>query len=310
MAAILITGVCLLSDGKGSSQDAIKQVPQFHLAMSGEFIAGIPVEEAAKINEQYSEQLRQLPGVVSVGLFAEGLVVETVNPSALPVAVEGLPVIPIPPIDPWAGRTIDGSTPIPPREPAELSPPPAPPEVVEVPPLPDCPAGMHRNPHEVRCQFDTPPPVAAGPKVELIPPPPGVIVLKPGKVREQAEECPKGFNKVEGYGGWWFCVDPHYPEPIPPLWSPPINGVAFEDALEIHDRHASEFMQFPGVESVGLGADGIHIVTTRPELIPKEVEGVPIIVRPATGRKIKLLSHTYNNPVRPLHQAVTLTEPI
>ena len=100
MVGCLGAGLVLLSGRPASLQDAIKQVPQFHLAMSGESIAGIPVEQAAKIYEQYSAQLRQLPGVVSVGLLAEGLVVETVKPSALPATVEGLPVIPIAPIDP------------------------------------------------------------------------------------------------------------------------------------------------------------------------------------------------------------------
>jgi len=272
------------------------------LAVPGQPIAGIPFEEALKIYERHEEELRKLPGSISVSFYADGIVVETANPEVVPAAVEGLPVIPVPPVDP---RAAPGGWVLP------LPPSPAP------FPLPDrsgivdpssrpCPPGSFRVPGEGRCRRTNPsPPV---PEVKLLPPPPGVIVLKPGKVREQAEACPQGFEEVEGFGGWRFCVDRQNPEPIPPLWSPPINGIPFEEVLAIHNRHALEFMQLPGVESVGLRDDGIHIVTSRPELIPKAVEGVPIIVRPATGRKVKNASHTFNTPVRPLHGGVFISQ--
>jgi hypothetical protein len=307
----VMIGVCLWggfisqSWAQGSQE---KGYPPYtpRLAVPGQPIAGIPQEEALKIYERHEEELRKLPGSVSVSFYADGIVVETANPAVLPAAVEGLPVIPVPPVDPRAAMGIDEA----------LSSPPPSPEPYPLPDRPEpahpdsqpCPPGSFRAPGEGRCRYINPPTVEVPPELKLLPPPPGVIVLKPGKVREQAEECPKGFDKVEGYGGWWFCVDPYNPEPIPPLWSPPINGVPFENALEIHDRHASEFMQLPGVESIGLRGDGIHIFTSRPELIPKEVEGVPIIVHPATGKQFKNASHSFNTPIRPLHGGVFISQ--
>jgi hypothetical protein len=265
------------------------------LAVPGQPIAGIPFDEALKIYERHEEELRHLPGSISVSFYADGLVVETTNPKALPAVIEGLPVIPVPPA---ASRAAEGAEP----QPFPL---PDLPEVVDPTSRP-CPPGSFRAPGEGRCRR-TNPSVADpkdSPKPKLLPPPSGVIVLKPGKVREEAESCPTGFEEVEGYGGWRFCIDPQKPEPLPPLWSPPINGIPFEEALAILERHTPEFAKLPGIESVGLGADGIHIYTSNPEVVPKAVEGMPIIVYPATRGKIKLLSHTYNTPIRPLHGAV------
>jgi hypothetical protein len=112
--------------------------------------------------------------------------------------------------------------------------------------------------------------------VQLLPPPDGVIVLKPGKVREQAEACPEGFEEVEGYGGWRFCVDPHNPEPIPPLWSPPIAGIPFEEAEKILARHQQALIRLSGVGGVGLGSEGIEVEADDPAAVPSNVEGLPI----------------------------------
>lgn len=272
------------------------------LAVPGEPIAGIPQEEALKIFGRYEKELRELPGSISVSFYADGIVVETANPKELPTAVEGLPVIPVPPVDP-AARAAIGLEPLPP----DAYPLPDRPKLAH-PDSQPCPSGTFRVPGEGRCRRLNPPPADPAPELKLLPPPSGVIVLKPGKVREQADSCPEEFKEVEGYGGWRFCVDPQKPEPIPPLWSPPVAGIPYEDVLVIHDRHALELSKLPGVKSVGLGADGIHISTSRPELVPKEVEGVPIIVEPAPEGSIQLLSHTFNTPVRPLHGGIFISQ--
>ena len=59
-----------------------------------------------------------------------------------------------------------------------------------------------------------------------------------------------------------------------------------------------------GLESVEMCDDGIQVFTGNPEMVPKAAERVPIIVHPATGRKIKLLSPTYNTQVRLLYEAL------
>jgi hypothetical protein len=297
LAAVLITGVCLFSSELVISQDVAIQPERS--------IAGIPLEEAIKIHERYAGMLRELPGVVSVALSKDGLVVETVNPSALPSTVEALPVIPIPPIDPWAGRTIDGSTPVPLREPTEPPPLPTPP-VTNEPKESECSPGAFRRPGEEQCRFLKPP--SEPPIVELLPPPPGVIVLRPGKVREQADACPQGFKEVEGDNNWRFCVDPKNPETIPPLWSPPIANIPFETALEIHQRHIEDFVKLPGTHSVGLGADGIHVYTSNSDVVPKEVEGLPVKVFLWEGGGVKPLSHTLSSTLRPLHGAAFIDD--
>ena len=280
---------------------------KFRLAVPGQPIAGIPFEEALEIYKRHEEELRTLPGAVSVSFTADGLLVETANPSAVPDAVEGLPVIPALPVDPRAAGGLVGATTSPPTE---VKPIPLPdrPEPVH-PELQPCPSGMFRAPGEGRCRYINPPDTSpAAPDPQFLSPPDGVVVLKPGKVREQAAACPKGFKEVEGYGGWRFCVDPFNPEKIPPLWSPPIAGIPYEEVLEIYDRHWEALAKLPGIEGVGLRTDGIHIHTAHPEAVPKEVEGLPIIVHPATGRKIKLLNHTFNSPVHPLHGGVFISQ--
>ncbi len=300
-----MSGVLLLRAFAQAPQNP-RDAARFHLATPGKPIAGIPHDEAIKIYGRHAEELRQLPGAVSVSFTAEGLVVETAEPATLPASVEGLPVFAIPPVDPDAIGTLQKGLPsrISPSQP-EHGPHPEPPQVVEQPPLPDCPPDMHREPGEVRCRSNTPP-VDNEPKLVLNPPPPGVIVLRPGKVREQASACPQEFKEVEGYGGWRFCIDPNKPEEIPPLWSPPINGVPYEKVLEIHRRHMEELTKIPGVHGVGLGADGIHVTTDNPAVVPKEIEGVPIKIEPLRRGKVKPLSHSYNTNVRPLHGAIAI----
>lgn len=271
------------------------------LAEVGKPIAGLPFEKAYSISEQHAPELRNLPGVVSVSFTADGLVVETIDPSKLPTSIEGLPVIPIPPIDPRSAGGIEGATSsAPPQNPHE------PPGATQ-PRLPDktepqsCPAGYQLDSEHDRCRKDAP--SSSPQEAQLLPPPPGVIVLKPNGVREQANSCPDRFKEVKGLNNWRFCVDRDRPEVIPPLMAPPIAGIPFEKAIEIHKRHVEELSSLPGVISVSLGADAIYVETDNPQIIPKEVEGVPIKVEPSQGTKAKFLNHTNNTPLRPYHGA-------
>lgn len=315
MIRILVAVVCvwvaitLLQLPTVGSQEKVYPPYVPRLAAGDQPIAGIARDEALKIAERHVEELRKLPGAVAVSFSADGLVVETAKPEMLPAMVEGLPVIPIPPVDPRAALTIndDWSQPLPSSQPSLPSPPSPLPEHshIEEPSLEPCGPGSFRAPGEAGCRLITPPLPGPGPK--LLPPPPGVIVLEPDKVREQADKCPEGFNEVEEYG-WRFCVDPQNPQPIPPLMAPPIAGIPYETALEIHFRHVDELSDLPGVIGVGLGADGIHVTTHNPEMVPKEVEGVPIIVDSAAGMIFEPSSHTFTTTVRPLHGATFIGE--
>jgi hypothetical protein len=59
----------------------------------------------------------------------------------------------------------------------------------------------------------------------------------------------------------------------------PVNGISVIDVEDIFKRYEQTYLTtVPGCKSVGLGPDGIHVYTTQPELVPKEVEGVPVKV--------------------------------
>lgn len=307
-------GITLLQAPTVESQKPGEPSSGLHLARPGQPIAGIPFKEAFEIYKRRGGELQQLPGVVSVSLYAEGIVVETVNPAVLPPVLEGLPIIPLFPADPREAATINdpiATEPLPsPAEPLE-EPVAHPPHLAEddkaVSLERPCASGAERDPVTRECRWISPPPELSEEGVDLLPPPRGVIILKPGKVRESADACPKQFQEIKVANGWRFCVDPLNPEPIPPLMAPPIAGIPFEKAQEIHRRHKGALVNLPGVESVGLGADGIHVRTTNPSILPQEVEGVPVIPLPSIGRR-RFLSHTILNEKRPLRGAVAVRD--
>ena len=139
----------------------------------------------------------------------------------------------------------------------------------------------------------------------LMRPPDGFIVLKPGKVREQAESCPKGFKEVDGYGGWRFCVDRRNPEKIPNLWSLPIAGIPYETVQEIYKEHREDLLRLPGVKEVSLRDDGIYVHTKQPEVVPPEVEGMPLIIFAPHDQPIGRSAHTTSGvPTRPLRGGI------
>jgi hypothetical protein len=215
--------------------------------------------EGLAIFERHAAELKQLPGVVAVWLEADGIHVYTHNPAVLPTEVEGLPVMAVTSLG-------DGKA------------------QKEVSPLPDgqCGPGTHWDAEVKRCKRTVPLPV---PPPVYLPPPPGVIVLRPGGVREQAESCPEGFNEIVERGDWHFCVDPGHPETIPLMMVPPIAGIPYEECLAILERHREELHQIPGVQGTGLGAEGIVVETDNPALLPSEVEGLPIKAEPPRLRR-------------------------
>ncbi|MGE0825056.1 MAG: hypothetical protein AB7P18_23440, partial [Candidatus Binatia bacterium] len=271
---------------------------QFHLAIPGQPIAGISVEDALAIYHRNVGELSKLPGVVSVSFTGEGLVVETANPAVLPPSVEGIPVIPILPVNPHADLEERG--PLPPQ--TESPPLPKPPHVQDPPasttqiPTQDCGSMARWDPTVGRCRRNVP---LTKSTTKFLPPPSGVIVLRPGKVRQQADSCPPDFVETVEAGGWRFCVDPKNPEPIPPLMQPPIAGIPFEEALNILERHKDDFIHLPGFGTVYMTLDGIVVETDNPSSIPTSIEGVPIETRPRQERKF--LNHTLDQPLRPLH---------
>jgi len=244
-------------------------------------IAGIPYEEALAVFEHRAEELKQLPGVVAVWLEADGIHVYTSDPAVLPTAIEGLPVTSVTSLG-------DGETQ------KEIFPPPS----------LQCGSGTQWDTGVGRCKRTVP--LVVSPPVYL-PPPSGVIVLRPGGVREQADSCPEGFKEVIERGDWHFCIDPGHPEPVPPLMVPPIAGIPYEECLAILERHREELLQISGVKSVGMGAEGIVVEIDNAAILPLEVEGLPIKAIPPTGLRMDA-NHTLSSPVRPLHGSVAVSE--
>jgi hypothetical protein len=234
-------------------------------------IVGMPLEKAEEIFDRHRGELSQLPGVVDVGMDAYAILVVTTDPAVLPSEIEGIPVEP---------RLIT-----PPSESPSLSPTEEVSNIHEEAPgsagQVQCFGNSHWDTTLGDCASNNP--VPPPPPVQYLPPPPGVIVLHADGTREQADACPKGFKEEKGTGEWRFCIDPGHRVPIPPIMMPPINGIPFEQALEIEDRHLLELLRLPGVDAVYLAADSIVVETNQPKLVPSEVEGVPIRTNPSQG---------------------------
>jgi hypothetical protein len=136
--------------------------------------------------------------------------------------------------------------------------------------------------------------------IYVFPPPPGVLVLKPGGKRERAATCPSGYNETSLHG-WRFCVVPGNPDPIPGVMMLPIAGIPREEAFKILDRHRDELRALPGVGSVGMGENGISIEAIDPSVLPKDVEGLPLNVHPPrpAGNK-RQATHNWGTTYRPV----------
>ena len=146
-----------------------------------------------------------------------------------------------------------------------------------------CPPGTFRpynlRPFEkVRCRYRYPS-THGGFVTKLLPPPSGVIVLRPGGRQEQAVACPAGLMEVDGDYGWRFCIDLKKPEPIPLLWAAPLAGIPYDKVLDIYERHLEVLFKLPGIQGYGLKADGLYVRTSQPEAVPTDLEGLPVIVR-------------------------------
>ena len=279
-----------LAVGNALAGDYARQC--FHRAQGQHPIGGIAQEQALEIAARHTERLRQLPGAASVSFLAEGLVVATSNPAAVPAAVEGLPVFAVPTVDPRASRGLAYALSHPPGSP--------PPEEDRVAYPPACQTTMSRGiPHDSCCVQASFPP---GAYVPPLPPPPGVIVLQPSHfyAREQpcpptfvrwweaghyvcypqAETCPASFKEWKNYG-WRFCFGPTPPTEIPMIMVPPIAGIPYYEVLAIYERQRGALGRLPGVcvvsgrSRIWLQSDGIHIQTRNPSVVPEKIEGVP-----------------------------------
>jgi hypothetical protein len=142
--------------------------------------------------------------------------------------------------------------------------------------------------------------------MHVLPPPPGVIILKPGGKREKADSCPAGYDETS-YHGWRFCYAHGNPETIPGVMMPPIAGIPREEAFKILDRHREKLRAIRGVGTVGMGANGIYIESPDPSLLPKEVEGLPLEIHPVLSGEAKNDGHTVATTVRPLRGGIGIS---
>ncbi len=64
-----------------------------------------------------------------------------------------------------------------------------------------------------------------------------------------------------------------------------INGIPWEEVVNIFTRHREELRNIPGVMNAGLGVDGIVLgVLPKHGDIPAAVEGLPILTEPYKER--------------------------
>ena len=245
--------------------DSVHPAFEEYLLLAQPPVAGRPFEEVLEIVNRHREELLALPGVQDVVVAYEGVLVWTTGDfSVIPDSLEGIPLSPQRAFKPA-----------------------------------DC--GQSRDPKTGRCRAPANSSLPKSPPKRL-PPPPGVIVLRPGGVREEAAACPRGFREHESVGGWRFCLDPKDPQPIPPLMAPPIAGIPFEEARGILKRNREDLYQLPGVKGMGLGIGGIEVYTDQPEELPPAVEGLPIT--PLVPSFAHDMAHTLNQQERPVHGAL------
>jgi hypothetical protein len=140
----------------------------------------------------------------------------------------------------------------------------------------------------------------------ILPPPPGFVILHANGTRTQADSCPEHFRKMQLLS-WQLCIDPNFTDSIPALMQPSAAGIPHEQVLKIYARNKETLFRLPGVHGIGLRADGIYIYTDKPELVPKEVEGVPIKTFPNPGPG-KDLNHTVTSRVRPMHGSTSILD--
>ena len=141
----------------------------------------------------------------------------------------------------------------------------------------------------------------------LLPPPEGMIVLYPDGTWTEEDDCPPELVEQLAPNNWRFCRDPERQDRIPSLWMPPINGIPYHEVEEIFEDIKDALMAIDGVSDVALGDTGIHVYTDKPELVPEEVEGVPLIIlAPFYGTP---LSHTEDIRLRPLKAAARIGAP-
>lgn len=153
------------------------------------------------------------------------------------------------------------------------------------------------RPSAVPTEIDGIPIITQAPPPHL-PPPPGVIVLRPDGTREARPElqaCPAGYKEYQKYR-WRFCNSIAKPQVIPAdMMTPPIAGIPYEEAKAIFQRQ--EFINLPEVQGVGLSAEGIVVRTDQPDLIPSTFEGLPVRTEQVRG-VISGLILPYSYPFR------------
>jgi hypothetical protein len=269
IGACLVIGVMLLRNWTLSPQEAASQPMIPSPTREPPQIAGLPYEEAEAIVKRHRSELMKIPGVQGISIRTRGFLIQMIIYSET--------------------RTID-------------------PEVLKTATR-DIPATIEGLPVKVKA-------------LPILPPPPGVIVLRPetadqqrqacppGLLRswngrfvcyEHAETCPPGLKEMQQFG-WRVCLDSS--ETIPALWELPIAGIPFDEAMAILERHREELMRLPGVQGIGLGAEGIAIEAPDPSAFPSSVEGLLVIVTPPPAVKRFGLNHTYGAQIRPVHGGV------
>ena len=131
----------------------------------------------------------------------------------------------------------------------------------------------------------------------LVRPPTGVIVLYPDGTWTEETACPPELAEEQHANQWRFCRDPQGFVRVPRLWNPPVNGIPYAEVEVIYEANHDALLAIDGVTSVGRGARAFHVHTSKPALVPKAVDGVPIrLLPPIIGTP---LSHTETVSGRP-----------
>ena len=250
---VLLSTLCLMAwghfqdaEGQGLSQPERRPLPD--LGQSSEDRQR-SYQEIQAVADRHQDELKQIPGVYAVTTGADQVIVNAIvhtdergnKPATLPPDLQTVPTM-------LEGVPVE-------IEPLYLLPPPAGVVVLQ--------------------------PFAPDPQTQACPPQ-SVQVWNPGHMEcfALAESCPEGFEETID-SDWRFCLNPGLSSTIPNLMTPPVAGIPYVQAEAIRERHSVELGQLPGVTGVGLGAEGIIVLTDHPEVVPSSIEGLPVMAEPA-----------------------------
>ncbi|MGH7964797.1 MAG: hypothetical protein ACRERD_23775, partial [Candidatus Binatia bacterium] len=270
-------------------------------------VAGVPRAKALNILERHRAALMRLPGVESIGLGSNAIIVSTENPGVLPIQIEGIPV------EARLPMRLPSSGGLPYKEAEAIL------ErnkewLMRLPGVDDVQLGVEgivistKNP-------DLVPPIVEGLPVKanlslLAFPVAGRSHAETKAIlernRQKLLQLPDAEEVKLGFDGIYVVTDnpsvlPKEVEGIPvkqqhPMRPATVAGRPYKEAKAIFERRREQLRHLPGVKDVVLAPEGILVDTDNPAVLPAEIDGLPLRLFPYLRQAEESESHHQHPP--------------